>query len=341
MPNGWDVARAAGVSQTTVSRTLRGDRSVAPATREHVLDVARRLGYTPNTAARTLITNRTNTVAVVVADVANPLYPQEITTLQSELSAAGYRMMLFSMGADSSGPQDLDTLRGGAVDGIVFAAATVDSPVVSEFLEADMPLVLLNRDIDGADVDRVVADDRAGSEMVARFLVGLGHRRIGLITGRPDTSSGRDRAKFFGEALDELGSPLDPALVRAGVLSHANGFAWAEELLDTESAPTALLCSSDIVAYGALDAAIRRGLRVPEDLSIVGFDDLAMSGWSMIGLTTVHQPVEEMARTAVRTLLHRIEHGAAHTPQRMVFDVELVERATSGPAPVAASDGVS
>ncbi|MDR7300203.1 LacI family DNA-binding transcriptional regulator [Haloactinomyces albus] len=333
VPNGWDVAREAGVSQTTVSRTLRGDPLVASATREHVLDVARRLGYTPNTAARTLITNRTNTVAVVVPDISHPLYPEETATIHAELSAAGYRMMLFSQGLGDSGPQDLEALRGNTVDGIVFAAATVDSPAVAEFLGNGMPLVLLNRDVDHVDVDRVLADDRAACDRVAQYLVDLGHRRIALISGRPDTSAGRDRTEFFGQALDRLGCPLDPELVRSGHLSHARGYTAAEELLDRDPAPTAVLCTSDIVAYGVLDAANRRGVRVPDDLSVLGFDDLTMSGWSMIGLTTVHQPLDEMARAAVRTLLDRIEHGADHVCQRKIFDVELVERRTAGPTP--------
>lgn len=333
MANGYDVARAAGVSQTTVSRVFRGDPLVRAGTRDHVLEVAQRLGYAPNAAARTLTTNRAQTVAVVTPDVVNPLYPQEITALQAAFSAAGYRVMLFNRGAESEGPQDLDALRGRVVDGIVFAAATVRSPLVAEFLDAGTPMVLLHRDIDGGAVDRVVVDDRAGCRLVAEYLVGLGHRRIGLVTGPPDTSSGRERSRHFTRALASLGHPLSPGRVRYGSHSHASGLAMGEELLTGDDAPTAILCGSDIAAYGVLEAAHRLGLRVPQDLSVVGFDDIAMSSWSMIGLTAVHQPLEEMARAAASTLLHRIEHPQEHVPRRRVFDVELVERRTAGPAP--------
>lgn len=337
MPNGYDVARAAGVSQTTVSRVFRGDTLVAERTRDHVMAVARRLGYAPNLAARTLTTNRAYTVAVITPDVVNPLYPQEITTLHGEFSAAGYRTMLLARGDvdadEDSAPRDLDALRGRAVDGVVFAAATVESPAVAQFLESGMPLVLLHRDAERGEVDRVLSDDRAGCDLAAEYAVGLGHRRIGVLTGPPETSSGRARRQYFEEALAKLGCPLDPTYARWGSHSHETGFALAEELLELDPAPTAVLCGSDIVAFGVLDAARRRGLRVPEDLSVIGFDDIAMSSWSMIGLTTVRQPLEKMAKAAATTLLHRIEHPDDHTPRRRVFDVELIERGTSGPAP--------
>ncbi|MCQ4209419.1 LacI family DNA-binding transcriptional regulator [Streptomyces longispororuber] len=335
MANGYDVAKAAGVSQSTVSRVFRGDPLVAPRTRDAVLDAARRLGYAPNAAARALTTSRAHAVAVVTPDVVNPLYPQEITTLHEEFRSAGYRTVLLTRGAETggAGPSDLEALRGGTVDGVVFAAATVESPAVDDFLESGMPLVLLHRDVDGREVDRVLVDDAAGCRIVAEYLAGHGHRRIALLAGHQDTSSGRERTRFFAAALDALGRPLDPALTRWGSHTHATGLAHGLELLDAAEPPTAVLCGSDIVAYGVLEAAHQRGLRVPEDLSVIGFDDIAMSSWSMVGLTTVHQPLEAMGKAAAETLLHRIEHPDSHVPRRQVFDVRLVERATAGPAP--------
>nr|WP_255526606.1 substrate-binding domain-containing protein [Saccharopolyspora sp. HNM0983] len=267
---------------------------------------------------------------MVVADITNPLYPQEISVAHAELSAAGYRMMLFNRGRDDDMP-DLDTLRGNAVDGVLFAAATLDSPAVAGLVRSGTPVVLLNRDVDGLDIDRVLPDEHRAGELAARYLTGLGHRRIALLAGHPDTSSGRDRRSCSARALRDLGHPLEPELVLPAGFSHAEGHRCATALLDRPDPPTAVLCHSDAAAYGVLDAARGRGLHVPGDLSVLGFDDLAMSGWSMIRLTTIRQPVTDMARTAVHALLAHIENPGQHTPQRRVFDVELVERDTCGP----------
>jgi LacI family transcriptional regulator len=329
--NGWDVARHAGVSQATVSRVMRGDSKVTPQTREVVLRAAEELGYAPDTAAQALITRRTSSVAVVVPDLANPLYPQLITAAQAELHAAGYRMFLLN--ARFGDVDDhVRRLRGRTVDGVLLATSIIDSPTVAEFLRRGLPTALVIRGVEGVAVDTFIADDEAGCALAAGHLTGLGHRRIGMISGPANTTSGRDRVRLFRAALRHDQVELPEPLVAHSPYTFESGAELALRLLGRAQPPTALFCASDVLAFGAMHAIRRAGLRVPGDVSVVGFDDVAMAGWEMIGLTTIRQPIEQMARESVRTLLGRISGEDATPRRRRVFAVEFVERGTTGPA---------
>jgi LacI family transcriptional regulator, galactose operon repressor len=329
-----DIAREAGVSQSTVSRALRRDPRVDPATAARVLQVAERLGYSPNLSARSLVTRRTRTIAVVVADITNPFYPQLVEALHEQLGRAGYRMILFNERTDARGDGGIDVfLSSGGADGAVFLSVTID-PVVSQTLSrSPVPTVLLNRDADGPEVDRVMADHRGGAATVADLLAGLGHTRMAFIAGPANTSTSRDREAGFGEQLARRGLALDPSLRRAGEFTHQSGFQWTSELMALDDPPTAIFCVNDVVAFGALDAARRLRIDVPGELSIVGFDDIPMAAWETFSLTTVRQPLTDMARDAARRLIARIEGTDESEPSRVVFPTHLVQRATTAPAP--------
>ena len=331
MVNGWDVARHAGVSQATVSRVMRGDSKVTPQTRERVLRAAEDLGYAPDTAAQALITRRTGSVAVVVPDLANPLYPQLITATQQELHAADYRMFLLN--ARFGDVDDhVRRLRGRTVDGVLLATSIIDSPTVAEFLRRGLPTALVVRGVEGVAVDTFIADDEAGCALAAGHLTALGHRRIGMISGPANTTSGRDRVRLFRAALRRDQVELPESLVEHSPYTFESGAELALRLLGRPNPPTALFCASDVLAFGAVDALRRRGLRVPGDVSVVGFDDVSMAGWEMIGLTTIRQPIEQMAAEAVRKLLGRVSGADTTMPRRHVFAVQLIERGTTGPA---------
>jgi LacI family transcriptional regulator, galactose operon repressor len=329
-----DIAREAGVSQSTVSRALRRDPRVDPATAARVLQVAERLGYSPNLSARSLVTRRTRTIAVVVADITNPFYPQLVEALHEQLGRTGYRMILFNERTDARGDGGIHVfLSSGGADGAVFLSVTID-PVVSQILShSPVPTVLLNRDADGPQVDRVMADHRGGAAMVADLLAGLGHTRVAFIAGPANTSTSRDREAGFREQLRRHGLSLDPSLRRAGEFSHQSGFQWASELMALDEPPTAIFCANDVVAFGALDAARRLRIDVPSELSIVGFDDIPMASWESFSLTTVRQPLTDMARDAARRLIARIEGTDESNPSRVVFPTHLVQRATTARAP--------
>jgi LacI family transcriptional regulator len=313
-----DIAREAGVSQPTVSRALRGDSRVAPATAALVQATARRLGYVPDAAAQTLITRRTGTVAIVVADITNPFYPELVEALHDDLGRAGYRTVLLNERTDARG---VDTLmRAGVVDGAIVATATLDDRTRTLLREERAPIVQLVREVEG------------GAALAAELLARLGHQRIGQISGPPDTSTARDRDRGFANALGRLGLPRDPALRRTGEYAHRTGYQWCLELLDLPDPPTAIFCGNDVIALGALDAARRGDLAVPEQLSIVGFDDISLAGWESFRLTTVRQPLAQMAHAAVQALIRRID-GDGGEARRTVFPTELIQRSTTGPPP--------
>lgn len=329
-PTSHDIAREAGVSQSTVSRALRRDQRVDPATAARVIQVAERLGYVPNLSARSLVTRRTRTVAVVVADITNPFYPQLVEALHEQLGRAQYRMILFNERTDARGDGGLEAfLSSGGADGAVFLSVTIDRGVSRKLSSSPVPTVLLNRDADGPQVDRVMADHRGGASQVADLLVRLGHSRIAFIAGPANTSTSRDREAGLAAGLAQHGLSLDPRLRRAGEFTHQSGFQWTSELMGLAHPPTAIFCVNDVVAFGALDAARRLRIDVPGQLSIVGFDDIPMAAWEAFSLTTVRQPLADMARDAARRLIARIEESDDSEPSRVVFPTHLVQRATT------------
>lgn len=330
-----DIAREVGVSQSTVSRALRGDPRVDPATAARIARVAERRGYRPNATARSLVTRRTRTIAVVVADIKNPFYPELVEALHEALGRSGYRMVLVNERTDTRGQAGLAELyRGGGADGALFVSVTIEPRVAALVTKSPVPSVLLNRDVDGADVDRVMADNPGGATQVAELLHGMGHRRIAFIAGPANTSTSRDREAGFSNALRQRGAPLDAELRRVGEFTHRSGYQWATDLLDRPGRPTAIFCANDVVAFGALDAARNLGIDVPGSVSIVGFDDVPMASWGAFSLTTVRQPLTDMARDAARILIERIEGREDRERQRLVFPTHLVQRSSTGPPPM-------
>jgi LacI family transcriptional regulator len=243
-------------------------------------------------------------------------------------------MILFNERTDARGDGGIEVfLSSGGADGAVFLSVTID-PVVSQMLSrSPVPTVLLNRDADGPQVDRVMADHRGGAMMVADLLAGLGHTRVAFIAGPANTSTSRDREAGYREELQRHGLSLDPSLRRAGEFTHQSGFQWTSELMSLGDPPTAIFCANDVVAFGALDAARRLRIAVPAELSIVGFDDIPMASWESFSLTTVRQPLTDMARDAARRLIARIEGSDESEPSRVVFPTHLIQRATTAPAP--------
>jgi LacI family transcriptional regulator len=333
-PTSHDIAREVGVSQSTVSRALRLDSRVDPRTAARIVAASKRAGYAPNASARSLVTSRTNTIAVVLADITNPFYPELVETLHEHLARSDYRLVLFNERTDVGGDGAIDAfLRRGAADGAILLSAR-SSPRTSELLrDSPVPCVLLNRDIEDAATDRVIADNHGGGARVGELLLALGHSRIGLIGGPPDTSTASDREAGLRHALAGAGMALDPLMQRAGEYTHQSGYQAAVELLEAAHRPTALFCANDVVAFGALDAARYLQVEVPSELSIVGFDDIPMAGWESFSLTSVRQPLSDMAREAVRILLERIASGERSQPKRLVFPTQLVQRSTTGAAP--------
>jgi LacI family transcriptional regulator len=323
-PTSHDVARAAGVSQPTVSRALRGDPRVAPATRDRVLDAARELGYVASARGRSLSTRRTDRIGVVVEDLDNPFYLELLDELHDRLELAGVRMIVFTPRHDD--PQGHERLVDGSIDGVVLTTTFLDSPLPGLLRERGFPTVLLNRVVDGDGFTTCSVDNVRGGGLAARALLDAGHREIAAIFGPLETSTGRDRERGVRAELRAQGVRL--AGLRRGGYTYETGHAGALELLGGVARPTALLCGNDVIALGALNACHRLGLRVPEHVSVVGFDDIAMADWDLYRLTTVRQDLRRMAQIAVELVLEPPEE-----PTRIVLPSALVRRATVGPPP--------
>jgi LacI family transcriptional regulator len=321
-----DVARLAGVSQPTVSRALRGDPRVSVTTREKVVRAASTLGYVRSEAGRGLVTRSSFRIGVVVADLANPFYPHLIAPLHDALGGLGYRTMVFTERPDS--PIAVEQLLDGAIDGVVLATSTVDSPLPVELARRGLPFVFLNRD-SGAPGDAAVVDNELGGRLVAARMVELGHRRIAGVFGPANTSTGRDRELGFRQVLAAAGLDLPPELVRRGPFEFETGDTAMTDLLRADLRPTAVFCGNDVIAFGALDAARRAGVAVPDEVSVVGFDDIPMAAWEAFRLTTAGHDLRGLAESAARLLVDRIAGGGE--PRRVVLRPRLVERATLTP----------
>lgn len=334
MPTSADIAREAGVSQATVSRVLNADPRVAHATRERVLEVMERLNYTPNAVARGLVKKRTDIVGVVVSDIMNPFYPEFLEAIASGLDARGIKMLLFNAGGQARDATDDYTrvLLEQRVDGMIFTSATRGSETVRRLVERRFPVVLTNRYAEGVGCDMALGDNEAGAAAAAEYLLKLGHERIAVIAGDPRASTSQDRLDGFRSALARGGHELDDELVQPAAFDPGLARARAFELLSRSDRPTAIFCLNDVMALGALNAAKALGLTVPGDVSVVGFDDIWMAGWETFKLTTVHQPLAEMARSSVDLLVERLD-DPERSFRKLLFPSRLVVRNTSGPGP--------
>jgi LacI family transcriptional regulator len=326
-----DIAKCAGVSQATVSRVLRDHQNVSASTRARVLRVIEELNYRPNGIARAMRTSRTDTIGVVVARLSNPLYPELLDMLNRALSELGKRMVVW----DSEGSGEIaasEAIRQSIVDGVLFTTATANSTVLYEAIRASAPVVLVNRTVQGLPCDQVSSDNAGGGALVASYFVDNKRRRIAFISGDIEPSTIRERETGFLTALEKLGSPLDPRLHLRSEFSHDAGRRAMRSLLELATPPDAVFCVNDVVAFGALDAAVELGCQVPEDVWLVGFDDVEMASWSMMSLTTVRQPLKQLIDDGVRLLLQRIA-GGIEPPQQICHPTELVLRGSTAHAP--------
>lgn len=307
-----DVARVAGVSQSTVSRVLRGGAPVAEETRQRVLEAMESTGYAPNVVARAMKTQRTGTIGVVIARITNPYYPEVIDALSLELAAAQQRMVLWT--AEGTGDRSaVEAIRQGMVDGVVFATVTADSAPLQEALSRKAPAVLLNRSVEGLNCDQVTSDNVESSESIARYFAASGHERVGFIGGPPLPSTSWEREAGFRKGAEAWGIGLDDRHVRHGDFSHADGYRHMREILSDRHPPTAVFCVNDLTAFGAIEGARSLGRSVPGDVWVAAYDDIAMSSWDSFDLTTVRQPVAEMSRLAVELLLRRVADPSTPT----------------------------
>ncbi|MFE0874290.1 LacI family DNA-binding transcriptional regulator [Streptomyces smyrnaeus] len=380
-----DVAREAGVSRSTASRALADYGSVSPDARERVHAAAAKLGYRPNQLARSMITGRTHTLGVVVADIQNPFFAGATRGIADAARAAGYQVLLANTDEDLTQERSaVKMLRDKHVDGIIIAPASSSSTAhLVALREARCPLVLLDREVPSLDTDTVTVDNRGAAEDAVRRLLEAGHRRIGMVTlggsgeeraaqegrhggadrrgetdrhrvaGRADggegpqrghgpdrrraeppaqVSTGVERAEGFRAALHAAGLKDPDTYVRVGVHGQ-DPAALTTELLRLPQPPTALFTTDSLIALGALSAVQEAGLRVPDDVSLITFDDADWTSVIRPRVSVVAQPVQELGARAVRALVARIEGRSQARSEHIVLDTTFVSRDSVAPPP--------
>ncbi|WP_167305929.1 LacI family DNA-binding transcriptional regulator [Nocardioides euryhalodurans] len=324
-----DVASDAGVSVATVSRALSGNGHVGPATRDRIAEAARRLGYQPNDLARSLHGGATGTIAVLVPDITNPFFPELVAGIQAVANEQENLLLLCQTGEDpTTAVRELRHLRRKRVDGVVLVGGL---PATDDLGAAvgDLPVVTVDRDAGWPASWSVRADHRGGGRMATEHLVELGHEQIAHIAGPAALTVAQERLAGHREALQASGIEPDESLVVHGDFGEAGGYDALRTLLRRRREFTAVFCSNDLAAVGALRALDEAGFRVPDDVSLVGFDDIHLARYLRPSLTTVRQPIHELGRRAATLLL---EAAVGSRPeQHDVLDVELVRRDSTRP----------
>ncbi|MDT0477555.1 LacI family DNA-binding transcriptional regulator [Streptomyces sp. DSM 41014] len=324
-----EIAREAGVSVPTVSRVVNGRSDVSPATRARVEDLLLRHGYRKRPAPNG---TRAALLDLVFNDLDSPWAVEIIRGVEEVAHAAGVGTVVSAIHGRSGDAREwMRNLRARASDGVVLVTSALDPLLHEELRALGVPLVVVDPAGSPAlDVPTIGAANWAGGMAATDHLLGLGHRRIGLIAGPPRLLCSRARYDGYRAALEGAGVPVDDALVVPGDFRPESGFRGCDALLDLERPPTAVFAASDQMALGAIEALRRRGLRVPEDMSVVGFDDLPEVRWSAPPLTTVRQPLADMGKLAVRTVL-RLTRDERPDSARVELGTELVVRASTAP----------
>lgn len=325
-----DVARQAGVSPITASRALHGGLPVAKATRERVLATATGLGYVPNLLARGLVHNRTSTVGVVIVELANPFFAPMVSAVEAVAAKRGFLVVIGESARNEAAErQYVDRFQQLRIGGLIVTPATRTVDHLALARVGGTPVVVMSRR--WQDGDYVTADNAAGGRMVARHLLSRGHRRIGLVTHDcpPDTSF-QDRLQSFRRVLASAAVSV-PARwdFRTKATDLENGVEAADTILALADRPSAVFAITDRIAMGLIHRLLERGVRVPEDIAVVGYDDIPFAACNQVPLTTVRIPVRQVGELAAEVLFNRMDGSIPKRHRQMLLAPELVIRASS------------
>ncbi len=336
-PTMFDVAERAGVSGATVSRVVNHYPGVRASTRQRVETAMLELGYVAHVTARALARGRTQAIGLLAQEIDNPFFSVVIKGIDHEISANGYDLLLGTThNRREKEAEYVARLSHGMVDGLLIVLPHALPAYVSQLRAERYPFVLIDHDSEATGCNIINAANRPGTRAGIAYLIGLGHRRIGCITGRPDVGATHTRLAGYRDALEDAGIGYDESLVVEGDFLEPRGYEAAMELLSRPDRPTAIFASSDASAFGVLGAARDAGLHVPDDLSVLGFDDIVEASYPSSALSTVRQPLREMGHVAVRRLMSLIAEPS-QAPERIVMETELVVRRTTAPPSVPAA----
>jgi len=326
-----DVARLSGVSRSTVSRVINHDPNVSESTRQKVQEVLDQIGFQPNLAAKGLVSGKTNIIGVVIPTsvvkiFSDPYFPQLLQGISASCNASGYSVMLWLSEPEYERRMIAQILHNGLIEGVIIASVPIKDSIVNSLVESRIPFLEVGRhpalDVSYLDVDNVQAARNA-----VMHLVHVGYKRIATITGDLGQISGADRFQGYLNALHDARIPFSQLLVAEGDYSEESGYKGMQRLIKQK--PDAVFIASDMMVYGAMRALRETDLHVPEDIAIVGFDDLSSSAKTDPPLTTVRQPISKMGNLAAEALIEMIETDSTEK-KRIIVDTELVVRQSCG-----------
>lgn len=335
-----DVAKQAGVALVTASRALNGTGFVSDETRKKVVAAAKALGYSPNLSAKILKGGRPNLLGLAVSNLQSSVINEIISAVSLAAKQAGLDLIIYNASTELGAPkqQDINRVLGGLCEGILLVLPTAQEGLLAEFESSSVPVVLINYWRNETRLPTVRGDNYEGSRAAVEHLIGLGHSRIAFITGSSYTGQSQERQRGYQDALKQAGIRPVKSLVVQGDFTQSGGFEAAQQLLAQPKRPTAIFAANDAMAIGAMDALKERGLQIPGDVSVVGFDDSPASNHVYPRLTTVRQPLSDIGEQAVRLILQRIRgqspaEGADDAP--IELPSALVIRDSCGPSPEA------
>ena len=325
-----DVARTAGVSPATVSRVLNDQRYVKEDVRARVLEAIKTLNYRPNRVAQRLRAAKSYLVGVILSDIKNPFYTLALSGIEQVLSEQGLSVLICNSNIDQKRENDFISLMiSEEVAGVIIAPAQEQSEAMAEALKNGLPLVVIDRRMSRPITDVVLADNQQGARAAIAHLIQLGHRRIGIVNGPQRLTSGRERYAGYLQAMNEAGLTVDEAHVRFGDYQLESGYTLTRDMLSGPTLPSALFIANNLMTIGALNAIHEMGLKIPEQVAVVGFDDLPWAQSLNPPLTTVGQPAYEIGVHAAELLLNRV--AFPDRPARtVVLNTELIIRASTG-----------
>lgn len=334
-----DVARAAGVSVATVSRVVNGTAVVREETRLRVEEEVARLAYSPNAAARSLITSRTSTVGVVLPDIWGEYFSEVIRGIDLAARQAGYHVLVSSSHSDAAETRDVLRAMHGRVDGVIVMSPHEPPRTLEGSLPPALPVVFLNSAPGGTRHPSLSVDNRGGARAMAAHLLGLGHRRVAFVTGPSSNFDAAERLRGFRDALRAAGLPAARAVEVAGDFSEESGEKAGEAICRLAPRPTAVFAANDSMAIGVLVALRRAGLDVPGGVAVAGFDDIPVARFAHPPLSTVRHDIRSLGERAFARLLACIEGEAPSPAAREVFPFRLVLRESTGEEPSPARRG--
>lgn len=329
----FDIAKKAGVSQSTVSKVLNNYSQIKESTRDKVLQAIKELEFTPDLVARSMATNKSQTVGLILGDIANPFYSETAKVIISEAREKGYDVIVSDTNYDTLNlEKSIRNLMARRVDGILIASIDRDNTYVKDIYQSGFPIMIYNRKPDDDDINFVVLNNQKGSHLAVNHLVELGHRRISFISGSTKYSTFHQRYIGYKKALVENGIQYDAELVYNRELSYESIYEFTSKVLEKENRPTCFFAATDSLAISVMDSLIRMNIQIPNDISVIGFDNINISSSPLINLTTISQHKSTMAKLALENLLLLInEDKTIDRPIQIMVEPELIIRKTTGP----------